>query len=206
MSITIVADGLLDLGKYLDAMPNVATHAAYMAINQVAQRKAIPIIRTGIMEQVEFSSSYLNADRLNVTRKATSGNLEAVIGARSRPTSLARFAKGQTPESTRKGGVSLLVKPGQPVNLKKAFLVKLNAGKSADENFNVGLAVRLKPGESIKNKTNASSTAHFSPNVYLLYGPSVDQVFKTVAVDVGPLIAEDLSAEFVRQFVRLSGA
>jgi hypothetical protein len=33
-----------------------------------------------------------------------------------------------------------------------------------------------------------------------LYGPSVDQVFRSVAVDIAPVILESLALEFLRQF------
>jgi hypothetical protein len=40
----------------------------------------------------------------------------------------------------------------------------------------------------------------------LLYGPSVDQVFRTVAVDISPPLLDNLQSEFLRQFQRLFNA
>jgi hypothetical protein len=39
--------------------------------------------------------------------------------------------------------------------------------------------------------------------VALLYGPSVDQVFRTVAVDISQPLLVHLENEFLRQFIRL---
>ena len=52
--------------------------------------------------------------------------------------------------------------------------------------------------------SNSSAAKLLSNNVYLLYGPSVDQVFRSVADDKTPKILSDVTAEFLRQFARLS--
>jgi hypothetical protein len=41
-------------------------------------------------------------------------------------------------------------------------------------------------------------------NVYLLYGPSVDQVFRLVADDRADDLAEMVENQFYRQFARLT--
>jgi hypothetical protein len=68
-------------------------------------------------------------------------------------------------------------------------------------NGNTGLAVRLKPGEKIKGSTGAVQMAE---NLYLLYGPSVDQVFRGVAEDRSGDLMNMVSSKFLRQFARLS--
>ena len=154
-------------------------------------------MRADIESQVAFPNGYLKTDgRLSVTRKARQDSLEAVITARDRPTSLARFAAGQTPESTRKGGVTVQVKRGKNTHMKRAFMVRLKNG-------NIGLAVRLKQGETLANKSYGKPVM-LAKNVYLLYGPSVDQVFQTVAEESLPEIGNMVSKEFYRQFTRLS--
>ena len=67
----------------------------------------------------------------------------------------------------------------------------------------MGLAIRLKPGETLDNKTQAA-TVKLGPNVYLLYGPSVEQVFANVAEARVPEITNQVSNQFFRQFARLS--
>jgi hypothetical protein len=205
MTTRIVAEGLAEFSAYLDRLPDVTKQAAMLAINQTAERKAVPAARREIYDQVNFPRDYLNNDRLGVRSKATRNSLEATITGRQRPTSLARFLVGTpTIESTRRrgaGGVKVRVKPGVTKQLKGGFLVRLRAGKSDSGSFNIGLAVRLRPGEHL----NTRGAPMLSKNVYLLYGPSVDQVFRIVADDITPETLDYLSAEFLRQFVRLSG-
>ncbi len=204
MSVSIVAEGLGDFSDYLSRLPDVTTQAAMLAINQTAQRSAVPLARKEITTQVNFPANYLTEDRLGVRTKATKSSLESVVGARQRATSLARFIQGAAvPGKRLPNGVTVRVKPGSAKTFKRGFLVRLRSGKSlTDDSFNVGLAIRLKPGETLHGSTSA---AKLENNVYLLYGPSVDQVFRTVADDITPQVLDDLATEFLRQFVRLSG-
>lgn len=195
MSVTIQGDFLTDMRQFFDEFPEITERSALMALNQVAERKAVPMIRHDAESQVAFPSGYLDSpDRLGVSRKATQSSLETVITARDRPTSLARFAPGQTPESGRNQGVTVMVKKGRSRHMKKAFLVRLKNG-------NVGLAIRLKQGE---RPDRAYKPVLLANNVYLLYGPSVDQVVRTVAEESLPEIGNMVSNEFFRQFARLS--
>lgn len=189
------------LAKYFQEAPEKTRTAARMAINQVAERQAMKLLRTSITREVSFPAGYLNADRLRL-RKAYNENLEAVITARARPTSLARFATGSPPVAgIRRGGVTVQVQPGSRRFMAGAFLMRLRAGASiGDNNFNIGLAIRLKPGERIRNKRVMSQLGH---NLYLLYGPSVDQVFRSVAQEHAPEIARLVKDEFFRQFARM---
>lgn len=195
MTVVIKGDLLNEVSKFFEQMPEIATQAARMAINDTAERKAVKEFKRDIESQVNFPSGYLDRpDRFGLTRKATDARLEAVITARDRATSLARFASGQTPASTRGKKIVVQVKRGQTRVLKRAFLVNLKNG-------NIGLAVRLKPGESMANSVAA---VRLDNNVYLLYGPSVDQVFRSVAENSLPMIGNEVTKEFYRQFTRLS--
>lgn len=205
MSATIIAEGLPDLTRYLERTPAVARRAARLAINQVAERKALRAAREAIAEQVAFPRTYLtDNNRLSITRRATDDNLVAVVTGRQRPTSLARFAPGQAP-GRRGAGVTVRVKPGRSEAMRRAFLIRLRRGRApvTDESFNLGLAVRLRPGERVENKIRMVPMKGDS-GLYLLYGPSVEQVFRSVAADISPAVLDDLATEFLRQFVRLS--
>jgi hypothetical protein len=196
VSYEISATFLKETSKFFAEVPGISGEAARLALNQVAEREGLAMLRHNIESQVAFPKGYLDQpDRLGVAQKATSNNLEVVIRARDRATSLARFAPGQSPENSRKKSIVVQVKRGRTKILKKAFLVRLN-------NDNIGLAIRLKPGESISNKREIS-TVMLSTGVYLLYGPSVDQVFKTVAQASLPEMSALVSNEFYRQFARL---
>lgn len=160
------------------------------AVNRTADR-----VRTAaqkqIIQEVAFKARYVQG-RLTVSKKASGANIEAVISGRDRPTSLAQFVTN--PRAKRGQKLGLMVEPGKPVQLDKgrdnprAFLVQLRNG-------NQGLAVRLKEGESLTHSRRAKKLAD---NLYLLYGPSIDQVFRGVAEDQSEKALEFLNSEFQR--------
>lgn len=167
---------------------------AVLAVNKTSERTRTKSARA-IRQQVNLPASYLSPSggRLVVAKKATTQDLTSIVRGRNRPTSLARFAAG-TP---RKGaGVTVQVKPGRARHLKRAFLIRLRAGSGVtDTKFNLGLAVRLRPGETINNKKEAIRSAK---GLYILYGPSVGQVFAAVSEDELPEAARFLESEFLR--------
>lgn len=195
----VFAEGLSDLESFADLKRDIRL-AATRAINKVARDKRSRAART-IRSEVNFPASYVapGQKRLYVSKQANRGDLEARITARGRPTSLARFA--QNTGKTGKPGVYVQVAPGKSRYMKRAFLIKLPQGASlTDTQFNLGLAIRLRRGETLQNKVSARKIAS---GLYLLYGPSVDQVFRSnsgagVANDMVPEIERDLSAEFLR--------
>lgn len=207
MTARIDAINLEDLVAYLGERPAVARRAARLAINDTARRKAVPRLRKAVQAEVNFPTGYVNKDRLDQTKQATDGNLTAVITARFRPTSLARFAGGQSFDGARRtGGVRVRVKRGGAVRLPGAFFVRLRRGGDTSDGFNVGLAIRLKPGQRLKGRKKGGASVQLAPNLYLLYGPSVDQVFRDVAVAESAAVASDLETEFIRQWVRLNAS
>lgn len=196
MTVRVFADALKDVRQYFEQLPDIAEQAAVLAINDVAERTGLTAIRKEMRAEVEFPKGYLeNGDRLRVTQRARKGSLEAMITGRDRATSLARFAPGQNAQNTRGRGVRVKVssKGGMKV-LEKAFIVNLKNG-------NKGLAVRLKPGDQLRNSSKA---VKLSGNAYLLYGPSVDQVFRGVADQESGQILNMVSNQFLRQFARLT--
>jgi len=189
----VAVDGLSALRSFEEIPANI-TRAAVMAVNKTVDRTRASSARA-MRAQVNFPARYLsgNDSRLAVTQRASRENIAAMITGRFRPTSLARFAKG-TPESTRKaGGVRVEVAPGFAKFMKRAFLIRLRAG--AEDLSNIGLAIRLKPGESPQNK---KKMVQMQNGLWLLYGPSIDQVFRTVADDEAPGAADFLEQEFSR--------
>ena len=179
--------------------------AAVRAVNRTARdQRTVAARRIG--EQVALPRSYLgpSGGRLIVTQRAAPGSPVARITARSRPTSLARFVQGATgrPGRNRGAGLSVQVRPGRSVQLRRAFLIRLRRGAAlTDTQYNLGLAIRLRPGESILNKYKQ---VQLSRRLYLLYGPSVQQVFldnegRGVAADIATPTAIKLEREFLRQ-------
>lgn len=178
--------------------PKIET-ALLRSINKTADR-ARTLASQDIREQVAFPASYLapSAKRLFVSTKATKASpFEAVISGRDRPTSLARFTN-QKPlgggQRHRGGQVGVTVKPGVRRYIKRAFLITLN-------NSNVGLAVRTDGGPP----NNAYAPKEIGKNLWLLYGPSVDQVLSAASngggiyEEIVPETLDFLNDEFNRQ-------
>lgn len=190
------------LQDFLEVAPDVTKRSAALAMNTVIPRKGMTRYKKAMRTQIAFPSGYLeDEDKFGVTRSATPEHLESVISARQRPTSLARFA---TSGAVGQEGLAVKVKAGHTRRLRKAFLVRLKSGTVLDnDNYNLGLAVRV-PGGQFRNKKDASRMVHLAKDVFLLYAPSVDQVFKGVAQTETPAVLDEIETEFYRQFGRLS--
>lgn len=181
---------LVDLNKQLD--PRI-TQAAYRAINGTADRARTDSAEE-IRRQLNFPASYLkpSSGRLTVTQRANSNSLEAIITGRRRATSLARFV---TNGAAGKTGVTVSVKKGRSIELPKAFLMALRSGSDIDTKNNLGLAIRTKKGT---RPDAAYKPVRVADGLWLLYGPSVDQAFKSVRKDVTPDAERFLESEFSR--------
>lgn len=192
----IVVEGMSSL-RDIENLPPRIVRAARAAVNKTVDFGRADSARM-IRREVAFPARYLSGQngRLAITKRAQGADLEGIITGRFRPTSLARFARG-TPESTRRRkGVTVTVKPGTPRFMAKAFLIRLRAGSAGiDTQHNLGLAVRLKPGETIRNKRYQMAQWK---GLTFLYGPSVDQVFDDVAESNSDKLAEHLEREFNR--------
>lgn len=187
MNITFKSSGL---DKIIEQMKNFSGDSKFDEVKAV--NKVIISSRANAAEeissQVNLSKSYLGSPndrdaRLAITQKATRNNVEAVISARVRPTSLARFASGKP------GDVRVAVLKGKTSQqMRGAFIVRLSNGNDA-------LAQRVHAGSSLRNSYGSK---RLSNKLYLLYGPSVDQVFQTVREDIAPKAILDLRAEMYR--------
>jgi len=200
VSVNVTVEVLaLEALRYMDAIPAKVERAAYRALNRGAA-KARTLASKAIREEVNFQAKYLGPanKRLTVSRKARSGSLEAEIKGRGRPTSLANFIKGSR-KPVKRGdtrGLSVNVKKGAGATfIGGAFLINLNNG-------NVGLAVRTaggKPRGAYRPKPIGKDG-----RLWLLYGPSVDQVLHSVSSgtgifrDISPEVARVIEAEYLR--------
>lgn len=195
---------LKSLAKDIEALPDVSRQAARLSLNRVVESKGLPTIRRDMQAQVNFPAGYLNKDRLAITKRATDADLQVKITARHRPTSLARFAQGQGFDTPRRRGyVNVRVGKGTK-QIRRAFFVRLRRGRDTSDGYNLGLAIRLKPGERLAGRRLGGSGVQISPNLYLLYGPSVDQVFADAGAPAVMKVMPDVEREYNRQFVRLS--
>ncbi len=191
----VAIDGISE-NRPLDALPAQIKRAALRAVNRTAERTRTSSARK-IREQVNFPARYLSGQNGRLTlRKAKDADDEAVITGRFRPTSLARFVTSGAVGG--KNGVRVQVAPGFARFMRRAFLIRLRAGSAdLDTKSNLGLAIRLRPGEKIENKKQMVQVG--KSGVYLLYGPSVSSVFRSVAEDELP----DAEAFLEREFARL---
>lgn len=199
MAYVVAVEGISAL-RDLETIPNDVKLAAARAVNY-ATRKSRTRAAELMREQVNFPARYLvNSEngRLRQGRAATTEHLESSITGRFSPTSLARFVKGNP--APGKPGVRVEVAPGFAKRMRRAFIIRLPQGKTlTDDTFNRGLAIRLKPGETLSNKIRQ---VQLKDGLTLLFGPSVDQVFRTVAADMLPEVEGLLQDEFLRLMSR----
>ncbi|ARB05714.1 hypothetical protein [Synechococcus virus S-ESS1] len=195
----VAVEGLTELDFTKGAEEDIKK-AASQAINTTLRNKRARAAKL-IRDQVNLPARYVSPSGkgLYVAKQASPGKLEGIIRARGRATSLAQFVQGSP--RVGKAGVVVEVHPGKAKFLKRVFPIKLPQG-SADvaTKYNLGLAIRLRPGEKLDRKVTARSV---SKGLYVLYGPSVDQVFRSldgsgVANDLVSEIERDLSEEFLR--------
>lgn len=183
----LVVEGMASL-EDIDNLPEQIVRRAQQAINRTADRTRTSSDRE-IRNDLNFPAQYLR-ERLSVTKRAGAGSLEAVIAGRDRPTSLARFVTNRS-RAAGKAGLSVRVAAGASKSMPGAFLMNLRNG-------NLGLAVRLKPGASLRNSRGAKRFSNADGSLYLLYGPSVDQAFRTIMPGETDKAAEFLEQEFLR--------
>lgn len=188
-----VVEGLGQAFDDLESLDERKRLNAARAINKTAAWARAAAARE-MRRQVAFPARYLAGtdSRLNVVKKARSDDLEAKIVGRRRATSLARFARA----GARGKGVRIEVKPGVARFMPRSFLMKLRGGSAQDPGAlsNLGLAVRTN-GEKPKG---AYKPVKINDRLWLLYGPSVDQVFRSVREDIAPDTEQRLADEFSR--------
>lgn len=207
MSVYIDAAGIRDYELLTERFPEIVREAMSIALNDVARGPALKAARRNITEQVNYPDGYLDS-RVTFRIPATPTKLEAVISGRDKATSLARFVPAGTRVSRGRNqhgateGINVQVKPGKTERFKSGFLRTLSNG-------NIGFAIRLKLGKTVRNVRRYTpiqlKTRDGGPSgVFLLYGPSVDQVLTDVGEQINAEVTSDIAIEFNRQFVRLT--
>lgn len=217
----VSVDGVANLTNFVASLPGVVTKAKDLATID-ATRFAFAESSREIRKEIRVTPEYLGnaangGNRLKLGYAYEGGTRIGVIKGRKRATSLARFILG-VPSFIRGAASRVQVKPGGKIVSQIAvkggsrasapvFALKLNKGASlTEDNYNVGLAVRLKPGEIPQRKVEFLETVYSKsdPNLVLLYGPSINQVFYDVAPAVSDPVARQLNDAFLRQFERLT--
>lgn len=207
-TFALVIEGLDHIDSLAD-IPREIVRSARIAVNDAATRGRTEIGRQ-VLRRVNLPASYVapRNKRLHVSKKATNADLEAIIAARSRPTSLARYALDSNPgrgegvrvKVARHGAVRTI--GGRKSKNFSAFLIRLRAGSTlTDTKHNMGLAVRTSSGRP----PPGYKPAPLGKNLWLLYGPSVSQIVYSehnnggVGTELSPEIQQMLEDEFWRQ-------
>lgn len=203
--ISTTISGLDRLADYYRRYPELATRASTSATNDAAGH-ALALARRAVREELNLPQAYTNdPDKLTVAKRAGGVSSEAVVLANARPISLARFATSRT-LGRQAGGVRVKVKrAGATRAMRKAFLMPLKQGAwDVDTKagvYNLGLALRLPPGEQIRNKRVAKKLPG-QGNVWLLYGPSVHQSFRLHLSEIAEKTGDYFERRFLRQITR----
>lgn len=196
-SFTVSFAGFEELSASLgQADQKKVVEAARMAVNDTA-RWALKEFRLDMYGRVNFPAGYLEKeDRLKVSRFASNTSLEAAIFSRSEPTSLARFAL----DAGSKDGIMVSVKKGnRPKRIVKGFLFGLKKGQVSKSNTGLVIRSEGKPNGTYKPKEVGPKF----PNLWLVYGPSVYQVFRQSMSDYEPQTRAKLEERFNAHAKRL---
>lgn len=187
--VVLVIEGIRELADDMANLPKKVELALQRAMNRTADQTRTRLSRM-IRADVNLTAGDLSpgGKRLFVSQRASAKNgaMQIRISGRGTPTSLARF-------STKTKRPKVRVKrAGAARHIPGSFLINLKNG-------NTGLAVRSK-----EKPAGAYKPRQMKNGLWLLYGPSVDQILLAASrdngafADVEPWAAEKLEAEFWR--------
>lgn len=176
--------------KFLRGMKRAAENAQYRAVNRVASKTRTRASKR-IREDVRLKAAYVNKN-LKVVKKARRDDPNAIIRARQRATRLARYGAKQLTKRApgAQGDPSRGIAAG-----RKAAGVAVNVARSTGRS--------KMPGAFLIPLNNSGLMGVFirrGGRLQHLYGPSVDQLFRRVRGETHEKVAEDLEAEYRRQF------
>lgn len=190
--ITVAVFGIKDIADIRAHLPGVE-RAVARAVRDTTNF-AFKDAKKEMQKQVAWPKGYLNEQRFSKSVHGRGSAVQGKISARFRATSLARFATSRSSLFSGKGPkarareLSVTVKPGRTKVVQRGFLMKLRNG-------NIGLAVALLPGQRETGryewKTKDGRT------IRMLYGPSVDQVFRSVSKEDSRKYARHMNDRFV---------
>lgn len=190
--LVVAGKGIDALDRYIARLGDGANKAAVMAVNDTADWARTRIKRQMQAEVTLAESAFANR-QFYVSRRANTADLQAVLTASRQPYSLSRFKVGDVGFGPSAGPVKVRIKAGgSTVNLKRAFYVRAPNGA-------VGIAVRSKqPLDNSRGARRIKGT-----DVYVLFGPSPDQLMRRLAPASVPDVENYLNREFSRQIVRV---
>lgn len=203
--IEIQLRGLETVEKFYATMPERTDKALRLAVNAASLHGA-RMAKKQMLAEVNRTSAYIgNPKNINaklaIVKTARAGDLESIVRAQHRPASLAGFSDSPVSFGRPKAPIRVRVGRSKTVEMKRAFFIRLKRGAAlSEDNYNLGIAMRLKPGEKVNNKNvHVSGNSRYA----VLYGPSVEQMFNRITPEITDEVLDYAEREFLRQFERL---
>lgn len=127
--------------------------------------------RKRVSQDINWPAGYLNEQRLSfkparVHDRTRAG--AAIIRGRARPSTMTRFAMTAPGAKRAGGGIEFQVKKGKHKALRKAFFRKLKGN----------MLVMMREGD-YRQMPDINASKYVWNGFVFLYGPSIDQVFRT---------------------------
>lgn len=180
---------LSGMARYIKLFPQQVAQAQRIAVADTL-RWGRAQFSADIRAQLDLPLGALNGKRFEITQHPTVARPEGVLSAQFAPLNLARFATTK-PRLGLKPKIRVLA-GGNTLQLDHSFYIPGPSG-------GLGLAVRTKG--PLKNSRAARK---IGKNLYILFGPSVDQAFGVSLPKLKPRVADRLEAETLRQIGRLT--
>ncbi len=180
---------LSGMARYVKQFPAEVAQAQRLAVADTL-RWGRAQFSADIRAQLNLPLGALSGKRFEITQYPTAQRPEGVLSAQFAPLNLARFATtkprlGLKPKIRVKAG-------GNSLQLDNSFFIPGPSG-------GFGLAVRTKTA-----MRNSRAARRIANNLYILFGPSVDQAFRVSLPKLKPRVADRLEAETLRQIARLT--
>lgn len=196
--IRISSAGIQGLAEFVARTPEVAAEAAKLAVGDAAEWGR-NLSKREMVSAVNLPADALAGRRFRISQRPTTANPEAVISADNNPLGLSRFVVSQKARGAAHPKVRILVggatKSFSDPDIKGSYSFLIPTPGGAD---GVGLALRTK--EPLRN---SSAARKIGRDLYLLSGPSVNQMFGQLMPTIVPRVEAKLQTEFARQYERL---
>ena len=196
--IRISSAGIQGLATFVARTPEVAAEAAKLAVGDAAEWGR-NLSKREMVSAVNLPADALAGRRFRISQRPTTANPEAVISADNNPLGLSRFVVSQKARGAAHPKVRILVggatKSFSDPDIKGSYSFLIPTPGGAD---GVGLALRTKAP-----LRNSRAARKIGRDLYLLSGPSVNQMFGQLMPTIVPRVEAKLQTEFARQYERL---
>jgi hypothetical protein len=188
--IAVSTKGLERLDDDVRRFGDKANLAAQLAINDTLAWSRTRL-KVQMKAQINLTESAFSGKHFFISQYARRGSLQGVLSAGTQGYSLSRFSV----EKPRVGvkGVSVQVAGGAVRKINRGFFIRAPNGA-------LGLAIRSK-AQPTGSRGAKESRKH--KGLWILFGPSPDQLMRRLAPDSLPDVGRHVGAEYARQLNRL---